>query len=197
MNKDQLIAEAKKKYGKVFSTEDIGIEFIFRPMTKAEVKYFSDLARSESTTDVEEMVVDRCVIWPETYDLDKHAAGFISTFCSEIRDFSGFEDQEGFVDLIDQSRASADKLTNLIKAFIIAAMPTFHPDEIDNLTLFKSIELLGLAEKILELKSSEAPTLAMQDPDDKVDPIEAKLRMGMMKAMQDTGMNLQNVESPR
>lgn len=194
MDKSQLVIEAKSKYGKVFSVDTNSEEFIFRPLTKKEVSTFSEKAKYQNTAELEEEVILTCVIWPEEINFDEHSAGFVSSLCAEIRECSGYEDTEIFESILETARDNANKVTNLMKAFIIAAMPKFNPSDIEELSLYKTIEYFALAEKILELQASGGAKLVLESEMEEVDPIAAKLQQGMMKAMQETGMNPANLE---
>lgn len=202
----RIIADAKQRYGKVFAAEDMGTVFYFRPMTNADLKLIRNLTNRLSSFELEEMLIDRCVIWPLNHDYDLHSAGFVSSLCDEIRENSAFDDPDRFLELIDEARNAATKVTILIKAMIIAAMPTVSSDDIDNMSLYKLTETLALAERVLEIQRLESPPkLTLQEdeqttpgaPPPGVDPIAEKLKAGMAKAMAEAGVNPANMEKVR
>ncbi len=196
MDRQQLILEGKKQYGKVFSASYMGEDIIFRPLTSAEVKEYIERSKYESSIDLEESVVERCVIWPiDGVDTSK-SAGFVSSLCDQIREYSGFSDEEVFITELEKAREESVKVTNLIKAFIIAAMPSLSLDEVENLSIYKSAELLALSEKILELRDAGAPRLIQQDAEEEADPVKSKLMAGMMQAIHETNMDVSNLEKP-
>lgn len=205
----QIIADAKRKYGKVFAIEDRGTTFYFRPMSNADIKHLQSLSKTGSALDLEERLIEICVIYPIEHDYDKHSAGFVTSLCEEIRESSGWDDQDNFLVLIEEARNTASKVTSLIKAMILAAIPTYKPEDIDNMSMFKLTETLALAERILEIQRvEEPPKLTLQGeatspaganvprPQQGMDPIAAKLQAGMAQAMAEAGVNPANLERP-
>jgi hypothetical protein len=195
-----IIADTKRRYGKVFVTQDMGTTFYFRPMTNADIKLLQGMSTSQSRMDIEEALIDSCVIWPLNYDYDKHSAGFVTSLCEEIREYSGFDDQDFFLQMVDQARNDANRVTTLMKALIIAAIPAYKPEDIDNMSLFKQTETLALAERILEIhRVPDPPKLTFQgDKDEKksqADDVVARLHAQMGKAFQQSGLNPANIDT--
>lgn len=195
-----LLVTLKKKYGSIFVMEDMGIEFLCRPMTKADITDLNMLQNYVSSAEVEDEMLRRCVIMPEHYDFNNHSAAFVSFLSAEITDRSGFGDEDRFLELLEEARVDATRVTNTMKALVIAAIPTITLAEFEDMTLKKQIELVALSEKILELHRAQLPHLELLKEDEggaksqqPVDPIQQMLAEGMRKAAAEVGMDTGNL----
>lgn len=105
--KEQLaknIEEWKKQYCAVYKTNIAGYEFVFRPISRAEYKFFRKEAeaidenddRLEFRMDNEEKVVKVATLYPEAEELDKilnDCGGIANILSDDIMYYSGFAEE--------------------------------------------------------------------------------------------------------
>lgn len=204
----QYLADLKKTYGSIFLVEDMGVKFLCRPMSKRDIDELSEFQKHRSSAEAEDEMLRRCVVHPKRYDFGPHSAAFVSGLSEEITYRSGFSDEERFLEMLEEARVNASRVNSVMKAIIIAAQPSYKPEDIDDLTLLKSLELLALSEVILTMHRAEDPRLELvgEEPAPKgqrrgggnsaqgQDPIAAMLQDGMKRAAAETGLNPANLE---
>jgi hypothetical protein len=149
---DTLISEARRRYGEVFSVEARGITYVFRPLTHIE---FRDITENEELTsaEVEDEIVKTAVIYPTDLDLDYVPAGIITSVFNEVMRATGYKEPKEIKELFELKRKDAEKLIHLMKAYVIAAMPTYKDTDLDDLTFTQLVEKVVLAEAILDVKA--------------------------------------------
>ncbi|AOQ24714.1 hypothetical protein MTAT_20590 [Moorella thermoacetica] len=89
MPEEQVINAWKEEYGEVYVTE-IGDEtFYWRTITRPEYK---EIVNNDKLTvfEREEVICEKCVLFPEQYDFKHCRAGVPTLLAEEIMDFSGF-----------------------------------------------------------------------------------------------------------
>ena len=174
MLEPRQIAELKSKHGQVFEIPiDSQNSVVFRALTFAE---FDKLALTEdyiSSIDSEDDIVKTALLYPKFSELDKLSAGIVSSLCEEIIEQSSFFDIAKASENLEAARQKQNDVRTLMKAFVIAAIPAYKPDELDQLTFHGLSELVSLAEQILELQvatfqtafveGAEAPTMLLID----------------------------------
>lgn len=175
MNPDSLHS-IKNKYGSVFQTSIRKQEVVFRELTFAEYDKIAEYQKSfdHSSADVEELIIKFAVVYPENLDLDSYPPGIVSSLAEEILEESGFSSAKRAKAILEKMRRQAAEVRNLMKAFVLATMPKYSPEDLDNMTFSKLAENVALAEKIIEIQqgiNGIAPTdlsLQLIDPEEEV-----------------------------
>lgn len=152
---DDTKLELKRTYPDIFSIVNGGNEYIFRSLTGRE---FSEIVDSDiNSADQEEYIVNAGVVWPEYFDVNKEKPGFISGLAEEIINVSGFIDIDFTRNLLDERR---EKLSNDIrvtaKSFILAAMPIYKEEDLDELTFMQLVDKVIYAEEIFKIQQAVA-----------------------------------------
>lgn len=169
----------KQQYGKIYSVSIRGVDYIFRSLTFAEFDEASSANSDEwSAADAEEGLVLKAVLWPEETDFDTLPAGVVTTLANEILDVSGFTDPKGAKASLDEKREQAAYVRNIMKAFVLAAMPTYTEEQLDQYNFEQLAAKVALAEKVLEIQKAVANpnidniTLLINDPDEEQEQAE-------------------------
>jgi len=176
MNPDSL-HEVKNKYGSVFQTSIRKQEVIFRELTFSEYDKIAEYERSvdHSSADVEELIIKFAVIHPENIDVDSYPPGIVSRLAEEILEESGFSSARRAKAILQEKRNKASEVRSLMKAFVLATMPKFSPEDLDNMTFTKLAENVAIAEKIIEIQqgiNGIPPTdlsLQLIDPEEEIE----------------------------
>ncbi len=65
--------------------------------------------------------------------------------------FSGFKSPRIAKQILEQKREDAGQVRGLMKAFVLATISAYTPEDLDNLTYSQLAEKVALAEKIIEI----------------------------------------------
>ena len=186
-----LIIEFKRKYSDIYQVEIGGTKIIFRALTFLEFDELSIAEDYTSSVDSEEEIVKTALLYPEFDELGTLGAGVVSSLAEEIIEESCFFDVKKSAAKLEEQRESISDIRNLMKAFVLAAMPVYKEEELDRQTFVQLSHKVALSEQILEMNfysqrgvfSEEAkpPVLVLIDPEEEVakkagmDPIAEKL----------------------
>jgi hypothetical protein len=177
MFSDEQIFEWKQRYGNIFSVSLGGKDFVFRELTLREFSAFSaHLVGSDSATS-EDYLVRTCLLYPVNLDFDTLPAGVVSSIAQQVIEKSGFGSVQYAKELLEHHRTKKDDVQNLMKAYVIASMPAYKEEDLDNLTFNELAKKVALAEQILEINQAmfgveNKVTLDLIDPEEE----EAKAR---------------------
>lgn len=171
------IVEIRKKYGPIFSTEIKGQTVFFRELTFSE---FDDIIAYQdldggSSIDSEDSIITTAVVYPENFNVDKLPAGIVSTLATQILDISGFNSAKTAKNILEEKRAESGQVRTLMKAFVLATISTYKPEDLDNMTYSQLADKVALSEKIIEITqamhSIQPNELKLQliDPEEEVD----------------------------
>lgn len=173
----EIIFGFKKKYGNIYSVEIKNWTLVFRELTFLE--YDQVLAYQElegySFADVEDLILSWSIIYPENFDIYKIPPGNVTTLAQDILDLSGFTSARIAKQILEEKRYLATEVKNLMKAFVLAAMPYYTPDQLESMTFSELAEKVALAEKIIEIKQGingiESTELRLQliDPEEELE----------------------------
>lgn len=170
----ELIFNFKKKYGNIYSVNVKNITLIFRELTFKEysqVLSYQDLDDS-SSADLEDLILSFGIIYPENFDIYKIPPGNVSSLAQDILDLSGITSAKIAKQTLDLKRAEASEVKNIMKAFVLAAIASYSPEDLENMTFSELAEKVALAEKIIEIKQgingiqSTDLTLQLIDPEE-------------------------------
>lgn len=138
----------KTRYGEIFYLP-VGEGFVLRPFTLGEFKLYA-LERQVDDITAETNIVQTCLLWPENFDVEELSQADFEIIAQKLLEVSPFDNQERFLDKLETARANTEKLHNAIYIHIAAAFPVMSLDMVDALYPDKLIEMLALAEKILQ-----------------------------------------------
>jgi hypothetical protein len=178
----QLIFELKNKYGNIYSVKIKDIILIFRELTFKEhskILSYRDL-NDFSSADLEDIILEYTIVFPENYDTLKIPPGNVTSLANEILDISGFSSAKIAKQTLDNKRFNANEVKNLMKAFVLATINTYSPEQLDEFTFSQLAEKVALAEKIIEIKQGingiEPTNLRLQliDPEEEEEKEKAR-----------------------
>jgi hypothetical protein len=169
----ELLYELKLLYGSVFETTLKKDTIVFRELTFSEFDQITEHQNSgESSAEIEELIIKLGVIYPEDIDLDHYPAGLVSSLAEEILHESGFASPGKAKRILDEKRLEASEVRSLMKAFVLATITSYTPEDLDNLTYTKLAQKVALSEKIMEIKQAilgiESTNVSLQliDPEE-------------------------------
>lgn len=172
-----LVFALKNKYGNIYSVDIKGQTLIFRELTFKEYNKILYLQELEdfSSADMEDLILSFAIIYPEQFDTMRIPPGAVSSLAQEILDISGFFSVKVAKATLESKRFEATEVKNLMKAFVLATISTYTPDDLENMTFSELAENVALSEKIIEIKQNmngmEPTNLTLQliDPQEEVE----------------------------
>lgn len=149
----EKILELKNKYGPIFTASIKGQIIVFRELKFSEFDYIALLQESQdgSTVDSEDEIIKTAVVYPEDFNVDKIQAGLVSSLAQEILDASGFSNPKTAKAILEQKRMQSMQVRSLMKAFVLATIKTYSPEDLDQMTYSQLAEKVALAERIIEI----------------------------------------------
>ena len=152
------IAIWKAEFGEVF---DVG-GFIFRALKISEHRKLI-LHKEWDPAEAEDYVVSTTLLHPELSDLETKA-GLISSLAEEILNISCYGHVSFAIDALEEARSASDQVTNLMKVFIIAAIPSYSDEDLDDYSFSQLAKKVALAEKIINVRLG-GMSLELIDPE--------------------------------
>ena len=102
--------------------------------------------------------------------------GNVSSLANDILDLSGFTSARVAKNILNQKRDEANEVKNLMKAFVLATISTYSPEDLEQMTFSQLAEKVAMAEKIIEIKQGinglESTNLKLE----LIDPEEEELK---------------------
>ena len=183
----EVLVELKIKYGPLYNVSVKGIDLLFRELTFAEFDKISEYQNSDgySSADAEDFILEKTVVYPENFNVDKIPAGAVSAISEEVLDASGFASARVAKRIMDQKRSEAGEVRSLMKAFVLATINTYTPEDLDNFTFSQLAERVALAEKIIEIQQSTYGIGPTQIKLDIIDPEEEMMKQQAIAAQHD------------
>jgi hypothetical protein len=183
----EVFLELKLKYGPLYSVSVKGIDLLFRELTFAEFDKIDKLQDSGdfSSADAEDYILECTIVYPENFNLNKIPAGAVSSLSQEILDASGFASARTAKRILEQKRFKAGEVRTLMKAFVLATINTYSPEDLDNMTFSQLSERVALAEKIIEVQQSIYGIEPTNVKLDLIDPEEEALKEQVIAAQHD------------
>jgi len=148
------IFELKYKYGNLYAVVVKGVDLYFRELTFKEYERVLFLQDSEGLTyaDIEDLILEQAIVYPENFDLDKVPPGIVSSLAEEVINISGFASARTAKQVLVNKRDEANEVKNLMKAFVLATISTYSPDDLEDMTFSQLAEKVALSEKIIEIQ---------------------------------------------
>lgn len=166
------LGDWKKQYGEVFSVEIRKVEYFFRALTYDEYRLASD--PDFDAAEQEDFIVAQAILAPEV-DFDRLPAGIVTVLAQQVIKFSGYGDPKTAKLVLENKRAEAAGVQGLMKAFVLATMPSYTEEHLDGLSYAQLAAKVALAEKIIEVQQAAIPladgqipqvTLTLVDPEE-------------------------------
>lgn len=169
-----VLLELKKKYGPLYSFEVKGTTLLFRELTFREFDEVTQIIDTQglSSADAEDKILEITIVYPENFNLNKIPAGAFSAIAQEILDASGFSSAKTAKRVLEEKRQSAAEVRSLMKAFVLATINAYSPEDLDNMTFSQLADKVALAEKIIEVQQSVYGIEPTQIKLDLIDPEE-------------------------
>lgn len=150
MEEDQLKAW-KLEYRDVYSAEVGDKEYFYRALTLKEIEDFDLTSADEGTAELEDLYVEAAVLSP--IDWDRIKPGHITALSRLVERVSGLGDVSVILETFTEERLTAETdLTMMMKAFILAAIPSVTLQELDDSNIRQLIKVTALAEKVLTIQ---------------------------------------------
>ena len=154
MLEQDSIFELKYKYGNLYAIDIKGVEVYFRELTFKEYERVLFLQDSNELTyaDIEDLILEQAIVSPENFDLNKVPPGVVSSLAEEIINISGFSSARMAKHVLNVKREESNEVKNLMKAFVLATISTYSPDDLEEMTFSQLAEKVALSEKIIEIQ---------------------------------------------
>lgn len=174
----EIVFELKKKYGNIYSVDIKKETLVFRELRYSEhnqILEYQDLD-DISSADIEDLILKYSIVYPEDFNLNKIPPGNVSTLAQNVLDLSGITSAKVAKRILQEKREQASEVKNLMKAFVLATITSYSPEQLEEMTFSQLAERVALAEKIIEIKQSmyglPQPTdlkLELIDPDEEAE----------------------------
>lgn len=150
---EQRIEEWKLKYDEVFQVQAGDTIFVFRALT---FKEFDDMAvavEHKSVADLEDLIVQRAVLWPENIDWDYKSPGLITSLAEEINSVSCFgSDVSRSKEVLNEWRMKVSGTRGEMMTFVLFALQQYKVEDLEDLTFYQLAKLVAYAEKAIYLR---------------------------------------------
>lgn len=144
-----VIAELEEKYRSVYWTTFEGEMYIYKPLGRKDYKEI--LTNDEmSFEDKKDAIINKCIVFPEDFDIDDIVAGLVNVLFTKIMDVSYLDSDESRLGVIEYYRQDMYNLDNQITCIINEAFPNFDIEEIENWDLERTAKYLSRAEYKLQ-----------------------------------------------
>lgn len=149
-----VVSDLKSKYGNIYSVTIKNTDVVFRELTFKEYDKILDLKDSEdfSSADIEDYIIEYSVVYPDNYNTLSIPPGNVTALANEILDISGFSSARLAKQTLEIKRIEAGEVKNLMKAFVLATISTYSPEDLEEMTFSQLAERVALAEKIVEIQ---------------------------------------------
>lgn len=145
----EKLPEWKQQYGEVFFLPELaGTGLLLRNFNLLEHDIY--LLESQLDQDMaDEHLINRCVLWPTTFNLDNLPAPVAKVILNKLNEVSPFDNAERFFQKLEQKRRDVDTPKGQMCAYVVAAFPGMPLLNIKKLHFDELMEHVALAEKIL------------------------------------------------
>src|SRR3990167_3487920 len=148
------LPEWKRVHGTVLyipQTETSG--YVFRAISISEWQEYQRIqALGNVDASDEELgrVLQRCLLWPEGFDLEELSQVDFVTLQQKVEEVSPFGSIPNFLQTLEHYREEHETISALVYAFLMLAFPRLSIEEIGQFTTRTLFTYLVLAEKILD-----------------------------------------------
>lgn len=171
----------KQQYGKIFSVSIAGVDYIFRELTFAEYDEVVALELDEDSAEAEDHLISLVLLHPSIEQFDQMPAGVITSLAEEVLELSGFGSPRYAKQLLEVCREEVSEVRGLMKAFVLATMPAYKEEELDQLTFAELAMKVALSEQIIKINQTAFGIeidikLDLIDPEEEAQKQEEELR---------------------
>jgi len=152
----EKIFELKNRYGNIYSVKIKNYDLIFRELTFKEydeIIYLKDLD-DYSSADIEDLILKFAIVYPEDFDINRIPPGNVSSLAQNVLDQSALTSVDLAKSIIEEKRDEINQVKNLMKAFVLATITTYSPEELDLMTFSQLAHNVALSEKIIEIRQA-------------------------------------------
>lgn len=147
-----MIAEWKRRHGQIYAADVAGVEYIFRAIT---FKEYDDITKvKDSQADIEEDIAISCVLNVSPDSIRTAKSGVATVLADQILEMSGLGGARHVKERLAHHRDQAQQVNNLMKAFILAAMPAYTEEQLDEYNFEQLAKKVALAEEIIKVNLS-------------------------------------------
>lgn len=179
---EQVLLELKLRYGPLYGISVKGIDLLFRELTYKEFDKFIAIQDADgySSADSEDYIIEVCVVYPENFDINTISAGAVTGISDAVLEASGFFSAKMAKKILESKRQKVSEVRGLMKAFVLATINTYTPEQLDEMTFSQLAERVALAEKIIEVKQAingmEATNVKLEliDPEEEAEKQKEK-----------------------
>jgi len=93
-------------------------------------------------------------VYPEDFDVNKIPPGNISSLAQNVLDQSALTSVSLAKSILDTKRQEVNQVKNLMKAFVLATINSYTPEQLDEMTFTQLSYNVALSEKIIEIQQS-------------------------------------------
>jgi hypothetical protein len=150
----ELIFNLKNKYGNIYSVDVKGSTLVFRELTFSEydqILHYQEIEEN-SSADIEDLIIQFSIVYPENFDISRIPAGNVSALAQTVLDISGITSAKLAKGILEEKREQANEVKNLMKAFVLATIHSYSPEQLEEMTFSELAEKVALAEKIIEIR---------------------------------------------
>lgn len=149
----EVINEANEKEILFFSVTIAGETFLYRPLSRLE---FKEIMRNDELNDEdkEDLICERCLLYPQNYDLRNCIAGIPTKLYEDIIEKSAL-DALSVLSLINHGRENMDDIDSQIICMISNEFPAYKIEEIESWNMYKLIDMYTKAEWKIKNRSDE------------------------------------------
>lgn len=180
----ELLLELKIKYGPLYGTSVKGIDLLFRELKYNEFDKFLAIQDADgySSADSEDYLLQTCIVYPENFDIYKIPAGAVTSISDAILEASGFSSIKVAKSILELKRQKALEVRGLMKAFVLATISTYTPEQLDEMTFSELAERVALAEQIINVMQAINGIESTNVKLDLIDPEEEQIKEKMRAA---------------
>lgn len=150
-----LLSDFAEQYDVIHHVKIDDENFVFRILGRHEYKKIINTP-GLTQMDMEDMICDTCLLYPNDYDFDESPAGLPSELTEMILQNSFLDGVESTLRLLDHYKEEMDELENQMMCIISEAFPSYTLDEIESWNNLKFCKMFSRAEwKFNNLKDTE------------------------------------------
>lgn len=182
MISSEIIFDLKNQYGNIYSVKIKDKTVVFRELTFREYSQILDYQDLDgySFADVEDYILSYTIVYPEDFDIYKIPPGNVTSLAQNVLDISGITSARLAKQILEEKRFESNEVKNLMKAFVLATISSYTPEELEDMTFSKLAERVALAEKIIEIRQGmngvqpNNLTLQLIDPEEEAEKEKVK-----------------------
>jgi hypothetical protein len=153
----------QNKYTQIYPIKIADQQYVIRPLSIQPIEWknpFNETVWQYYEFEGIDEVVQDCILWPENADLDSRA-GTVSAIFSVLYQVSNFQSRQEWESVISTATNLSNTRQEALKGIIIAAMPSYTPDALNEKNLFELIYLAAMGSNILKMRGVQIDLMAL------------------------------------